>query len=39
MLRETTADDAMHFAERLRQRIEHRFASGEVTCITASLGG
>jgi diguanylate cyclase (GGDEF)-like protein len=38
MLRETTADDAMHFAERLRQRIEHRFASGEVTCITASLG-
>jgi diguanylate cyclase (GGDEF)-like protein len=38
LLRETTADDAMHFAERLRQRIEHRFESGEITGITASFG-
>jgi diguanylate cyclase (GGDEF)-like protein len=38
LLRETSADDAMHFAERLRQRIEHRFESGEVTGITASFG-
>ncbi|MEO6600030.1 MAG: sensor domain-containing diguanylate cyclase, partial [Polyangiaceae bacterium] len=38
LLRETNADDAMHFAERLRQRIEHRFAEGEVTGITASFG-
>ena len=38
VLRETTAEDAMHFAERLRQRIEHRFESGEVTGITASFG-
>jgi diguanylate cyclase (GGDEF)-like protein len=38
LLRETTAADAMHFAERLRQRIEQRFESGEVTGITASFG-
>ncbi len=38
LLRETTADDAMHFAERLRQRIEQRFESGEVMGITASFG-
>jgi len=38
VLRETTADDAMHFAERLRQRIERRFESGELTGITASFG-
>jgi diguanylate cyclase (GGDEF)-like protein len=38
LLRETTAEDAMHFAERLRQRIEQRFESGEVTGITASFG-
>ncbi|HTA88337.1 MAG TPA: diguanylate cyclase [Polyangiaceae bacterium] len=38
LLRETTADDAMHFAERLRQRIEQRFESGEITGITASFG-
>jgi PleD family two-component response regulator len=28
----------MHFAERLRQRIERRFESGELTGITASFG-
>jgi diguanylate cyclase (GGDEF)-like protein len=38
LLRETTAEDAMHFAERLRQRIEQRFESGELQGITASFG-
>jgi diguanylate cyclase (GGDEF)-like protein len=38
LLRETSAEDAMHFAERLRQRIEQRFASGGMAGITASLG-
>ena len=38
LLRETTAEDAMHFAERLRQRIEQRFESGELSGITASFG-
>ena len=38
LLRETTAEDAMHFAERLRQRIEQRFESGELKGITASFG-
>jgi diguanylate cyclase (GGDEF)-like protein len=38
LLRETTAQDAMHFAERIRQRIEHRFATGESAGITASFG-
>jgi diguanylate cyclase (GGDEF)-like protein len=38
VLRETSADDAMHFAERLRQRIEQRFESGELIGITASFG-
>jgi diguanylate cyclase (GGDEF)-like protein len=38
VLRETSADDAMHFAERLRQRIEQRFESGELVGITASFG-
>jgi diguanylate cyclase (GGDEF)-like protein len=38
VLRETTAEDAMHFAERLRLRIEQRFESGELTGITASFG-
>jgi len=38
VLRETTAEDAMHFAERLRQRIEKRFESGELVGITASFG-
>jgi GGDEF domain-containing protein len=28
----------MHFAERVRQRIEKRFASGETLGITASFG-
>lgn len=38
LLRETTAEDAMHFAERLRQRIEQRFESGELKGVTASFG-
>ncbi len=38
LLRETAAEDAMHFAERVRQRIEERFESGELKGITASLG-
>jgi len=38
LLRETTADDAMHFAERLRARIEKRFMSGKTPGITASFG-
>jgi diguanylate cyclase (GGDEF)-like protein len=37
LLRETAAQDAMHFAERLRQRIERRFAE-EPGHITASIG-
>lgn len=38
LLRETTAEDAMHFAERVRQRIEQRFETGELKGITASFG-
>ena len=38
LLRETNAQDAMHFAERVRQRIEQRFASGGIAGITASFG-
>jgi diguanylate cyclase (GGDEF)-like protein len=38
LLRETTAADAMHFAERLRQRIEQRFTSDGLPGITASFG-
>ncbi len=38
LLRETTAADAMHFAERLRQRIEQRFTADGLVGITASLG-
>jgi diguanylate cyclase (GGDEF)-like protein len=38
VLRETNAQDAVHFAERLRQRIEQRFESGELTGVTASFG-
>jgi len=38
LLRETSAEDAMHFAERVRQRIEQRFASGGMAGITASFG-
>jgi len=38
LLRETSAEDAMHFAERVRLRIEQRFASGGVAGITASFG-
>jgi diguanylate cyclase (GGDEF)-like protein len=38
LLRETTAVDAMHLAERVRQRIELRFASGATPGVTASFG-
>jgi diguanylate cyclase (GGDEF)-like protein len=38
LLRETTAEEAMHLAERVRQRIELRFASGETPGVTASFG-
>ncbi len=38
LLRETTAENAMHFAERLRERIETRFANGTTRGITASFG-
>jgi len=38
ILRETGGEDAMVFAERVRQRIEHRFASGAMAGITASFG-
>jgi diguanylate cyclase len=38
LLRETSPDDAVHFAERVRQRIEQRFASGDEKGITASFG-
>jgi diguanylate cyclase (GGDEF)-like protein len=38
LLRETSAADAMHFAERVRERIEARFGSGAMTGITASFG-
>jgi diguanylate cyclase (GGDEF)-like protein len=38
LLRETTADCAMVFAERVRQRIEQRFESGASAGITASFG-
>jgi diguanylate cyclase (GGDEF)-like protein len=38
LLRETGGKDAVTFAERVRQRIEHRFASGPLPGITASFG-
>ena len=38
LLRETNGKEAMMFAERLRQRIEQRFASGPAAGITASFG-
>jgi diguanylate cyclase (GGDEF)-like protein len=38
LLRETTAEDAMLFAERVRRRIEQRFVSGPMAGITASFG-
>jgi diguanylate cyclase (GGDEF)-like protein len=38
LLRETSGQDAMHFAERVRQRIEQRFAAGTTAGITASFG-
>ncbi|MEO8905792.1 MAG: diguanylate cyclase [Polyangiaceae bacterium] len=38
LLRETSSVDAKNFAERLRQRIEQRFHTGEVLGITASFG-
>jgi diguanylate cyclase (GGDEF)-like protein len=38
LLRETCAQDALHFAERVRQRIEQRFAMAGIPGITASFG-
>jgi diguanylate cyclase (GGDEF)-like protein len=38
LLRETDGASAMHFAERLRQRLEMRCANGTTTGITASFG-
>jgi diguanylate cyclase (GGDEF)-like protein len=38
LMRETTAADAMNLAERVRLRIEQRFATGALAGITASLG-
>jgi diguanylate cyclase (GGDEF)-like protein len=38
LMRETSAEDAMNFAERVRQRIEQRFTSGTLAGITASFG-
>jgi diguanylate cyclase (GGDEF)-like protein len=38
LLRETRAEDAMHFAERLRQRIQQRFVTSTLAGITASIG-
>jgi len=38
VLRETSGQDAMIFAERVRQRIEQRFATGAMAGITASFG-
>jgi diguanylate cyclase (GGDEF)-like protein len=38
ILRETTGQDALTFAERVRQRIETRFTSGASAGITASFG-
>jgi len=38
LLRETNAHEAMHLAERVRQRIELRFASGATPGVTASFG-
>jgi diguanylate cyclase (GGDEF)-like protein len=38
LLRETTAEHAMQFAERLRLRVEARFANGTMPRITASFG-
>jgi diguanylate cyclase (GGDEF)-like protein len=38
LLRETCAEDALHFAERVRERIEQRFATGAMAGITASFG-
>ena len=38
LLRETAASEGMHFAERVRLRIEQRFASGASAGITASFG-
>jgi diguanylate cyclase (GGDEF)-like protein len=38
LMRETSAEDAINFAERARREIEQRFASGELVGITASFG-
>ncbi len=38
LLRETSGEDAMHFAERMRMRIEHRFTTSQIAGFTASFG-
>jgi diguanylate cyclase (GGDEF)-like protein len=38
LLRETNAEDGLVFAERLRKRVEQRFASGRLPALTTSLG-
>jgi diguanylate cyclase (GGDEF)-like protein len=38
LLRETSAEDGILFAERVRQRIAQRFASGASAGVTASFG-
>lgn len=38
LLRETNGADGMIFAERLRERIQQRFASGALAGVTASFG-
>ena len=38
ILRETTGLDGMHFAERVRHRIEEHFGKSEAAALTASIG-
>jgi diguanylate cyclase (GGDEF)-like protein len=38
LLRETSAEDGLHFANRLRERLALRFATGPMAGITASFG-
>ncbi|MDB4979658.1 MAG: hypothetical protein JWM82_410 [Myxococcales bacterium] len=38
LLRETSAEDGMLFAERVRQRVAQRFSSGASVGVTASFG-
>lgn len=38
LMRETSGAEAVHLAERVRQRVEQRFASGGAAGVTASFG-